>query len=366
MKKIVIAATVAAPFFANAWGLGDALNKVNDSTRKVQAVTQGVQDSAQGTQAAVQGAKDVPQAAASAVAGQAAALPWPMEKLSDYDLSRKVDEYLKTLGSGEKDEYAGVKALDKQLRDRAAADLAIVKAGGAGKEKAEEELDRYDTFLHALERAMMLTHGTFKGSVDEKGAVSFLSYQMRTSNSSVIVRWDPEAKDYFFYELDGRTKAFLTEADVKMATYTMNKLFYLSVFADKQEKASLRKARYATLPIANRIGAALKANSAKNVKREPLPKKGALHAQYAAEALAVARGTLSHPDAKEVFIDADDWTIDYKLGNPVRRRFGFWVLKDVEGGRKVFRMQACQDYQGGGKYGKLKYYAVGGGNYWVE
>lgn len=29
-------------------------------------------------------------------------------------------------------------------------------------------------------------------------------------------------------------------------------------------------------------------------------------------------------------------------------------------------MQACQDYQGGGQYGKLKYYAVGGGNYWVE
>lgn len=114
MRKIVIAATVAAPFFANAWGLGDALNKVNDATRKVQAVTQGVQDSAQGTQAAVQGAKTAPQAAASAVTGQAAALPWPMEKLSDYDLSRKVDEYLKTLGSGEKDEYAGVKALDKQ------------------------------------------------------------------------------------------------------------------------------------------------------------------------------------------------------------------------------------------------------------
>ena len=44
------------------------------------------------------------------------------------------------------------------------------------------------------------------------------------------------------------------------------------------------------------------------MKREPLPKKGALHAQYAAEALVVARGTLSHPDAKEVFIDADDWT----------------------------------------------------------
>ena len=40
--RIVIAATVAAPFFANAWGLGDALNKVNDATRKVQAVTQGV------------------------------------------------------------------------------------------------------------------------------------------------------------------------------------------------------------------------------------------------------------------------------------------------------------------------------------
>ena len=155
MRKIVIAVTVAAPFFANAWGLGDALNKVNDATRKVQAVTQGVQDSAQGTQAAVQGAKTAPQAAASAETGQAAAL-------------------------------------------------------------------------------------------------------------------------------------------------------------------------------------------------------------------AVARGTLSHPDAKEVFIDADDWTIDYKLGSPVRRRFGFWVLKDVEGGRKVFRMQACQDYQGGGQYGKLKYYAVGGGNYWVE
>lgn len=33
MRKIVIAATVAAPLFANAWGLGDALNKVNDATR---------------------------------------------------------------------------------------------------------------------------------------------------------------------------------------------------------------------------------------------------------------------------------------------------------------------------------------------
>lgn len=366
MRKIVIAATVAAPFFANAWGLGDALNKVNDATRKVQAVTQGVQDSAQGTQAAVQGAKTAPQTAASAVTGQAAALPWPMEKLSDWGLREKVKEYLKDLGSGEGDEYEKVKALNQQLRDRAEQDRAIVAAGGEGKAEAEAELSRYSDFLQLYERAMMLEENQFFGTVDASGKVSFKSYQLRTRTSSAIVRWDPEAEDYFFYELNGETKEFLTDDDIKLVKHTVNKLFYLSVFTDKLEEPALRKARYASLPIANRIGAAIKANSAKNVKREPLPKKGALHAQYAAEALAVARGTLSHPDAKEVFIDADDWTVDYKLGNPVRRRFGFWVLKDVEGGRKVYRMQACQDYQGGGKYGKLKYYAVGGGNYWVE
>ena len=119
-------------FFANAWGLGDALNKVNDATRKVQVVTQGVQDSAQGTQAAVQGAKDVPQAAASAVTGQAAALPWPMEKLSDWGLREKVKEYLKDLGSGEGDEYGAERGLSPAQLSSTLVSLVWLRVSAAG------------------------------------------------------------------------------------------------------------------------------------------------------------------------------------------------------------------------------------------
>jgi len=42
------------------------------------------------------------------------------------------------------------------------------------------------------------------------------------------------------------------------------------------------------------------------------------------------------------------------------------VIKKADAGRKAFRMQAEQPYQGGGNYGKLRYHGVGGGQMYVE
>lgn len=349
------AAIVSAETYA---GFGSFLKK---TTTAVSTAAETVKSpSAAATSAA---SEAVPAAAVPGVAAiGSAALPWAMDpKGSDYEFREKVKEYVKTLGVAKNED---VVALDKQLRDRAAADRAIVKSGGAGKAKAEEELDRYETFLSALDDELMRMG--FDGSVAQNGDVGFKSYQLRTKNASTRVMWDPQAQKYYFYELYSLDKMFLNEADVNEAKFTANQLYYASVFADKIDTNTGRKLRYGGRICASRILAALQNNSTGNVTKQPMPKKGKLHDEFAAEALVIARGTLSHPDAEEVVIDADDWQIDYKLGSPVRRRFGYWVIKKGDAGRKAFRMQACQDHQGGGNYGKLKYYAVGGGQMYVE
>jgi len=330
----------------------------------VQSTVQGVQNATGNAAAPGVASPATPLAPNVAVPGVAAAtaLPWAMDPAgSDYEFREKVKEYVKKLGVAKNKD---VMALDKQLKDRAASARALVKSGGAGKAKAEEELDRYETFLSVIDDELMRMG--FDGSVAQNGDVGFKSYQLRTKNSSVRVMLDPQVQKYFFYELYSTNKAFLNDADVNEVKFTANQLYYASVFADKVDTNTGRKLRYGGRVCANRIMAALQNNAKDIVTKQPMPKKGRLHDEFAAEALVIARGTLSHPDAEEVVIDADDWQIDYKFGSPVRRRFGYWVIKKGDAGRKAFRMQACQDYQGGGNYGKLKYYAVGGGQMYVE
>ena len=89
-----------------------------------------------------------------AAAGTLAAeeIPWPLAEDYSRD-SRRIDEYIKSLGTTTNSKVVG--EFRKKLRARVEEDKKIVAAGSKHPryEQAKEELDRYDVFLGRMGQA---------------------------------------------------------------------------------------------------------------------------------------------------------------------------------------------------------------------
>ena len=110
----------------------------------------------------------------------------------------------------------------------------------------------------------------------------------------------------------------------------------------------------------------MKNTSVDNIEYHPYPKGGPLNG-LAGKALASAKNNSSYTEAIAVVIDAPSWTVDYDaLGNPIRRKAGGWVIKNTKYGKKAYRAQFSEDYMGGGSYGEIKLYGIGGDQHFVK
>lgn len=301
--------------------------------------------------------------AAPAAAAHAAPLPWVMAKDDKGMPNEPVAKYIDALGRLSNSKEAG--DLKKALEARAEEDRRIVAAGGEGVWEAQQELKRYDSFLSEL--GQMTLVGFFEGTVDlEKNSVDFSSLRVRTPNSSVYVKCSAQDKKLYFYESNG-ARCFVEGDDLAMVVEAQRRYFYVSYFLEGQKDVTYRKNAAAAMTMFNYIRTAIENNSPDNIDFSPMPKKGALHAEHAAAALECAKKSQSYSDAVEVIIDADEWTIERNaLGAIVRRKFGAWAIKQLPRGKRAYRAQWCQDHQGGGQYGKLRLFGVGGGQMYVK
>ena len=86
---------------------------------------------------------------------------------------------------------------------------------------------------------------------------------------------------------------------------------------------------------------------------------GAMHKQLNAQVLALAKK--QDPEVIRVVVINDNWQVHYKGTVPTDRAVMAWaVYKDKKTGKLTAHDYSfCEDYQGGGKYGKLRYKGIG-------
>lgn len=320
------------------------------------------QKAAEGRVAAKKRAEDEANAAKAAKAAALAhkvELPWVMAKEDRDAISKYIDE----LGRVTNSKLVG--DFKKAIDARAEEDRRIVEADVDEADKAKDELRLYNLFLDQLGHQTLV--GYFDGDVDlEKKIVNFKELRIRTSNSSVYVRTCPEDKKLYFYEANG-ARGYVEGEDVNAVNEAMRRFYYVDYFLMNREDKDFRKNSLAARVMFDYIKKALANNSPDKIEFAPMPKKGALHAEFEKEAFeTITTQADNYKDVYAVVIDADGWQTETKFGSIVRRKFGGWGLKKKKYGVRAFRVQWCQDYQGGGKYGKLRLYATAGGNMYVK
>ena len=117
---------------------------------------------------------------------------------------------------------------------------------------------------------------------------------------------------------------------------------------------------YATI-----LSDALKANSPENLEFQPMPKAGSMQSAYKAKALAAAKGQNSN--VIDIVITSNNWNVQKNnLGVPLRRCiYGYEIVK-TKYGKRAIGFTWAEDHLGGGKYGSLHAYGVGGNSFYVK
>ena len=286
-------------------------------------------------------------------------IPWPLAEDYSRD-SRRIDEYIKSLGTTTNSKVVG--EFRKKLRARVEEDKKIVAAGSKHPryEKAKEELDRYDVFLGRMGQELYFI---FKGEVDlKKNNVTFDYARLSIPKSNVRVMSADGKNVYFFF---GGERVYLEGEDLKEVQRQFRQIWYTLYFMQGLDDPAYKKYRAMADACLRYTSMALKNNKPENVDYKPMPKPGKLNS-LAPKALALAKKSSSHADAVAVVIDADNWVIERNTAGVIqRRKVGGWVIKPMKRGKRAFRCQFAEPRTGNG-YGELILYGIGGGQFNVK
>jgi hypothetical protein len=96
-----------------------------------------------------------------------------------------------------------------------------------------------------------------------------------------------------------------------------------------------------------------------------MPKAGGMNASMKAKALAAEKSKFK--DVLDVVVTSDSWTIEKTAaGVPIRRVIYGYSIGKTKDGKRATRVSWAEEYQGGGKYGSLHTYGVGGDSFYVK
>ncbi len=122
---------------------------------------------------------------------------------------------------------------------------------------------------------------------------------------------------------------------------------------------------YGALLFCEAIGEALKLNTPGNLEFKSMPKAGGMNASMKAKALAAEKSKFK--DVLDVVITSDSWNIEKTAaGVPIRRVIYGYSIGNTKDGKRATRVSWAEEYQGGGKYGSLHTYGVGGDSFYVK
>lgn len=231
-------------------------------------------------------------------------------------------------------------------------------------DELENEIKRYNTFLSCL--GDYTTRLYFSGATDiDHGSADIDYISVRLEKTTVYAKYSSD-KNWYFYSMSN-DKVFLEDEDMEYVKADQMRYNYISkILLAGQKSRELRDVALKAGFSSSILLKAMKNNSVDNIEYHPYPKGGPLNG-LAGKALASAKNNSSYTEAIAVVIDAPSWTVDYDaLGNPIRRKAGGWVIKNTKYGKKACRAQFSEDYLGGGSYGEIKLYGIGGDQHFVK
>ena len=364
IKTLLVAAiTMAAmsvPGTANAQ-LGGLVNKAKKKAE--QAVDKKKEDVKKEAKKAKEDAK------MQALETQRPPLPWPMSENPKYD-GKSVEDYLKSIADVPDEE---VKALREQLDARFKHNHELDKINSGPdfdtklRENIQKENERWWEFYSALalitRTALDGVYSDPDGTLHTENQSYFLNGRGSGPRGVRIERHDGKFK---FCSL-GHQAIFLDEKEVAAATDAAkrSRKFQILTLAihkmldevgEKYDYDDRYMYNYSGM-LAKALEEALEGNKPENIEYKAMPKAGAMHAKFKAEALAIAKA--DDPNVIDVIITSNDWDVKMKGLVPEKRNiYGYYITQDKLGKICKDRMWT-QKYQGDGKYGKLKAGGVG-------
>lgn len=122
---------------------------------------------------------------------------------------------------------------------------------------------------------------------------------------------------------------------------------------------------YGALLFCEAINEAIKLNTPGNLEFKSMPKAGGMNASMKAKALAAEKSKFK--DVMDVVITSDSWNVEKSAaGVPLRRVIYGYSISNTKDGKRATRVSWAEEYQGGGKYGDLRPYGVGGDSFYVK
>ena len=295
--------------------------------------------------------------AAASAALHTSAKPWVLD--TDYEGwndNNPIKKYVKNLGKEKKED---VLELDKQLRARIKEDRQIVAGNGPGKEEAEKEIERYESFLGALETPV-LVNTDIKIDVEKK-RMDFYYFKVFFSNFSRDVRCNKKNGKCYFYGDNGEPE-YIREKEIPFAQEALMQMYYINVFCGNQGNDDHYMQIQSKAAVScQKLKEAINNNSPDVIIFHPIQEfpKGALHDALAKDALSLALPKM--PNAVDVIINSDDWFINRNaLGIIMNRGCAGWVVVKDDIGKRVIPAKWAQPNQGGDTYGKLVLTNFGG------
>ena len=304
-----------------------------------------------------------------AIETQRPPLPWPMSENPQYD-GKSVEDFLKSIADVPDEE---VKALREQLDARFKHNHELDKINSGPdfdtklRENIQKENERWWKFYSALalitRTALDGVYSDPDGTLHTENQSYFLNGRGSGPRGVRIERHDGKFK---FCSL-GHQAIFLDEKEVAAATDAAkrSRKFQILTLAihkmldevgAKYDYDDRYMYNYAGM-LAKALEEALEGNKPENIEYKAMPKAGAMHAKFKAEALAIAKA--DDPNVIDVIITSNDWDVKMNGLVPEKRNiYGYYITQDKLGKICKDRMWT-QKYQGDGKYGKLKAGGVG-------
>jgi len=113
------------------------------------------------------------------------------------------------------------------------------------------------------------------------------------------------------------------------------------------------------------VSQALGNNDKIEVKYEPMPRAGAMNASMKAKVLPLEKAITDK--VVDCVVTSDGWEVQRDAaGNILRRVIYGYSLVQTKRGKQATRVSWAEDYMGGGNYGTLHAYGVGGAKFYVK
>ena len=372
IKTLLVAAiTMAAmsvPTTANAQ-LGGLVNKAKKKAEQV------VEKKKEDVKKEAKKAKD--DAKMSALETQRPPLPWVMDPNGTYN-GIGMEEFVDRMAEMDITED-GLKELRSQLDARFKHNHTLDQINSGPDydvklwESIQKENERYWQFYDKISSWTLVLINSTKVTEDADGAVSvstkgslMTANKYRAKGSAQGITLVSRNGKYVFATLGGQG-SFLNAADLEGAKKCAKQMHLFQIFTKDtpqlwdevgEKYSNTQKYMYYNQNVyANAADQAIAQNSPENIEYKAMPKAGAMHSKFKAEALAIAKA--EEPGVIDIIITSNDWDVKMNGLVPERRNiYGYYITQDKNGKICKDRMWT-QKYQGDGKYGKLKAGGVG-------